>query len=592
MKERVRAFPIGLGLLTFLFTPLLFLRGAVTPPSVIGTKAPDFSLKDTTGKPVSLTDLKGKKAIVVLFVGTECPINNALMPRLAEMSKAYAPRGVQFLAINSNRQDSAERVAEHAKQYSLPFPVLKDDGNKVADLFAAERTPEAYVLDAEGNIRYRGRVDDQFGIGYKRAQPGRRDLAIALDEVLADKPVSQPTTPVAGCIIARAAPPKADGAITYTKDVALILQKNCQECHRPGQVGPFSLLTYEDAAAWADTIREVIQDGRMPPWYADPRYSHFSNDRRLPPNEREILLAWLDHGTPKGDDKDLPPPREYVEGWTIGKPDVILTMPEEFEVQAEMPKYGIPYKRFKVKTNFTEDRWVERAEVRAGSPGVVHHVIVFVLPPGGTFFPGNPRTPTLCGTAPGDMPLILQPGMAKMVPAGSELIFEMHYTPNGVKQKDRSAVGIVFAKEPPKYNVHSVPISNPIFRVPPGDENYKVEASFTFQDDGYIINFMPHLHVRGKDFTYEAIYPDGRKEILLSVPRYNFNWQSAYRLAKPHPMPKGAKVRCVAHFDNSAKNPNNPDPTKAVTWGDQTWEEMMIGWLDYIYENTNDNLPH
>jgi mono/diheme cytochrome c family protein len=487
------------------------------------------------------------------------------------------------LAINSNRQDTAERVAKHASEFALPFPVLKDDGTKVADQFGAQRTPEVFVLDGERTIRYQGRIDDQFGNLYKRSAPTRHDLVIALDEVLAGKPVSQPTTTVAGCLISRELRARAEGTVTYTKHVARILQNNCQECHRPGQIGPFALLTYDDANAWSETIREVVQEGRMPPWFADPNHSKFANDRRLAQDERETLLAWIEQGCPKGDDKDLPPAKQFVDGWTIGKPDLVFTMNEEFEVPAEAPKTGVPYKYFSVDTNFKEDRWVERAEARPGALSVVHHIVVFVAPPGQGFNPEKGGR-VLVGTAPGDMPLILQPGQAKKVPAGSRFVFQMHYTPDGTARKDRSSVGIIFAKDLPQHQILTMPVLNPGLHIPPGDDNYEVESSFSFKDDAHIIGFMPHMHLRGKDFLYEVVYPDSKSETLLSVPRYNFNWQSAYRLAAPKAVPKGTKLHCVAHFDNSTKNPNNPDPTTTVRWGDQTWEEMMIGWTDFYFD--------
>jgi peroxiredoxin len=561
--------------------------------SNLGKKVPDFTLKDITGQDVCLSSFKDKKAIVVVFTGTECPINNQYLARLAQLHKTYAEQGVQFLAVNSNRQDTAQRVAEHAKQHAIPFPVLKDEQNRVADRFGAQRTPEAFILDAEWRIRYQGRIDDQFGVLYQRPAPTRRDLAIALDEVLTGKPVTQPITVVAGCFISRVAKTRAQGEVTYSKQVARILQKNCLECHRPGQIGPMSLLTYDDASAWSETIREVVQEGRMPPWFADPHYGTFSNDRRLSREEREILLTWIEGGCPKGDDQDLPPPREFVAGWTIGKPDVVLTMKEEFAVPAVAPKTGVPYKYFEVETNFTEDKWVQRAQAVEGNRSVVHHIVVFIVAPGQKFNPEKEGR-VLVGTAPGDMPLILPPGMAKKVPAGAKLIFQMHYTPNGTRQKDSSSVGMIFAKEPPKREVYSLPVLNPRFAIPPGDDNYRVESQWTFRHDAQILGFMPHMHLRGKDFRYEVIYPDGKTETLLWVPAYNFSWQSAYRLAEPKAVPQGTKLHCVAHFDNSGKNPNNPDPTKVVFWGDQTWEEMMIGWSDFCYErpavaNVNNN---
>jgi hypothetical protein len=321
----------------------------------------------------------------------------------------------------------------------------------------------------------------------------------------------------------------------------------------------------------------------MPPWYADPKHGKFNNDRRLPAEEREQLLAWIDQGCPKGDEKDLPPPKEFAQGWGIGKPDVVFHMPEQFDVPAKTPKGGVPYQYFYVDTNFDEDRWVVRAEARPGAPEVVHHIIVYVIHPGERFIPGGPGR-VLCGVAPGDMALILPPGVAKKVPKGSRLAFQMHYTPNGKAQKDRSSVGLMFAKEPPEREAHTLGIANPRFAIPPGDDNYRVESWFTFREDGHILGFMPHMHLRGKSFVYEAIHPDGKKEVLLSIPRYNFNWQSSYRLARAYPMPKGSKVHCIAHFDNSDKNPNNPDPTLEVRWGDQTWEEMMIGWTEFVFD--------
>src|SRR5262249_7183811 len=307
-------------------------------------KVAAFSLKDPRDqKTVALADLKDKKAIVVAFLGTECPVSNQFLPVLAKLHEEYAAKGVAFVGVNANRQDTTERVAEHAKKNELPFPVVKDIGNKVADDFGAKRTPEAFVLDASGKVLYQGRIDDQFGVGWQRpGKPTRRDLAEALDEVLAGKPISVATIQASGCLIARATPAKAEGEITFTKHVAPILQKNCQACHRPGQIGPMPLLTYDEAVSWADTIHEVISDNLMPPWHADPKHGKWSNDRSLSKQDRETLLAWIDSGKVKGDPKDLPPAKEFPEGWTIGKPDLILKMPKAFEVPAETPRGGVP----------------------------------------------------------------------------------------------------------------------------------------------------------------------------------------------------------------------------------------------------------
>lgn len=570
-----------------LLAPLVLASLVVLPAAEpradgLGKRVAPFALKDTQGRTVSISEFKDRKAIAIVFLGTECPINNAYLPRLVELDREFTPKGVQFLAINSNRHDTLERVTEHARTHQLTFPVLKDSGNVVADDFGARRTPEAFVLDDGLAIRYRGCIDDQHGVGFRGPKPRRRDLAEALDDILAGRAVAVPTTAAAGCLIARVPRVREGGPVTFNKHIADILQKHCQECHRPGQIGPMPLLTYDDAVSWSDTIHEVVSERRMPPWFADPRHGKFSNDRRLPDADQTAFLAWIDGGLARGEERDLPPPRTFADGWRIGKPDVVLTMPEAFPVPAQAPRGGIPYRHFEVETKFTEDRYVERAEAREGAPSVVHHIVVYILPPGEKFRPNNPRALVLCGSAPGDMPLMLPPGTGKLVPAGSRLVFQMHYTPDGSPRTDRSSVGLIFSRHPAPRRAHTAPVFNPAFRIPPGDDNYRVESSFTFKGDAELLGFMPHMHLRGKDFLYEAEFPDGRKEVLLSVPHYNFLWQSAYRLARRRAVPQGTTIRCVAHFDNSAKNRNNPDPTQAVFWGDQTWQEMMIGWMEYL----------
>ena len=570
---------------------LLLLALAVVPfPAVADqpdvakpTAAVSFSLKDVSRHEVALADFNDKKAVVIVFTGTECPVNNYYMPRLKQLHGKYAVKGVQFLAINSNPQDSAEKVADHAKHEDLPFPVLKDADQKVADLLRAERTPEVVLLDSRRTICYRGRIDDQYGVGFRRAQPTRRDLVEALDEVLAGKPVSMARTQVAGCLIARPKKTAVTGKITYANQIARLFQKNCQECHRPGEIGPFSLLTYRQAKGWADMIQETVRDGRMPPWYADPRYSKFANDRRLSNDEKETLLAWIEQGCPKGDDKDLPAPKEWHQGWWIGKPDAVISMQEDFTVPADGGKNGVPYKYFTVPTNFTEDKWVQAAEARPGNRAVVHHIIAIVSAPG-----ENPSLRAnaggyLVGVAPGEEPLVLPLGMAKKIPKGAKITFQMHYTPNGVAQKDRSSLGLIFCKEPPKQIVRTASIAQTRLAIPPGDGNYQAGSAATYDKETMILSFMPHMHLRGKDFEYRVEYPDGRSEVVLSVPRYDFAWQMRYVLAEPLRLPAGSKVVCSAHFNNSRTNLNNPDPTVTVGWGPQTWDEMMIGWMQYYH---------
>jgi peroxiredoxin len=569
-------------------------RPAAAPKSQgsVGRTVKAFSLKGPDGKARALADYKDKKAVVVVFLGTECPVNNQYLPRLAELHKAYAAKGVAFLGVNSNVQDTPTRIAAHVKANDIPFPVVKDSANVVADDFGARRTPEAFVLSPAGKVLYQGRIDDQFGIGFKRKEAGTKELSAALDEVLAGKAVSRPFTDAPGCLIARAIRPKEKGTITYAKHVSRIFQDRCQECHRSGEVGPMPLVSYEDALSWRAMIREVVEERRMPPWHADAKHGQFSNDRSLTKQERETILEWIKQGCVKGDDKDLPKEKTFAKGWTIGKPDVVLTMKQAYKVPAEAGPRGIRYQYFAVPTNFKEDRWVEAAEARPGAREVVHHIIVYVAGAAELRFLGKPRRDgagardgigrgLLVAYAPGDMPLKLRPGEAKKVPKGAVLLFQMHYTPDGVERTDKSSVGLVFAKKPPEVEVKTRGIAQRKINIPAGDGNHEVNSQTTFDREVKLLSFMPHMHLRGKDFKYVAVYPGGKKETLLSVPKYDFNWQSSYRLAKPLTLPKGARIECQAHFDNSEDNPNNPDPKKAVRWGDQTWEEMMIGFVDY-----------
>lgn len=552
-------------------------------------RSADFALPDPrTDKTIRFADFKEKKAIALVFLGTQCPVNNAFVPELARLHQDFGPRGVQFLGINANAQDTPAALAAHAKKFEITFPVLKDAGNVVADQLGAERTPEVFVLNPAGKLLYRGRIDDQYGIGYYRpGKPTRRDLAEALEEVLAGKPVSVAKTDVAGCKIGRVVKTKNDGTITFAKHIVPILQNNCQECHRPGQIGPMALKEYRDVVAWADTIKEVVAERRMPPWFADPKHGKFKNDRSLKEQDIKTLVSWIDGGMPRGDDKDLPPPRTFPEGWVIGTPDTIVEMPKEYEVPAEAPKGGVPYQYFSVNTDFKEDRWVVRAEAKPGATSVVHHILVFIVPPGQRFNPDNPGS-TLVGQAPGEMPMMLGDGTAKKIPAGSRLVFQMHYTPDGKARTDRSKIGLIFAKEPPQHRILTKPVHNAGFitrliRIPAGADNFKIEAEYTFPKDGHVTAFMPHMHLRGKSFRVESLDANGKATILLEVPRYNFNWQAIYRLEKPLPIAKGTKLRYIAHFDNSDKNPHNPDASKDLYWGDQTWQEMMVGWTDFYF---------
>ena len=384
---------------------------------------------------------------------------------------------------------------------------------------------------------------------------------------------------------------------TYSKDIAPILNKSCVSCHRPGEIAPMSLMNYKEVRPWAKAIREQVVSRVMPPWFADPRYGEFSNDCRLTESELATIKAWVEAGAPEGDRKDLPPPPRFTEGWTIGKPDVVLSMTKEFEIPAEG---AIAYQNFVVPTNFTEDRYVQLAEIRQGDRAHVHHIIISVRYPDSRLTRGarpsnqderpdrgEDSDGRLVGWAPGEAPLILRPGQAKLIKKGSDLIFQVHYTTNGEPGRDRSSVGLIFSKAPVEKRVVTAGASARALNIPPGDPNYESSGSFVFKEDSHIENLHPHMHFRGKDFQYRLIYPDGSSKILLFVPRYDFGWQLTYFFKDPVAAPKGSRLEAVAHHDNSERNKFNPDPTKFVTWGPQTWEEMMIGYFDYTRDKQN-----
>src|SRR5487761_1870259 len=545
----------------------------------IGRRIDDFSLRDFRGKNHALADFHDRQLVVVAFVGCECPLARQYAPRLRKLAEEYGPRGVAFLGIDSNTQDGIKELAAYARVHEIEFPLLKDPGNRVADQFDAERTPEVFVLDRERAVRYRGRIDDQFLVGRQRPEPTRRDLALALDELLSDKCVGVAKTAALGCRIGRVAKRQSQGEVTYSNQIARLLQQRCVECHREGEIAPFPLTDYAEVAGWAETMREVVQLGRMPPWFADPEYGKFENDARLTDDEKRLLDEWVAAGCPEGDRSQLPEPRQFTVGWQIPRPDQVVYIGDE---PVDVPAEGtVAYQYYTVDPGFTEDKWIKAAECRPDNRGVVHHIVAFFVPPGEKLRDGGRGA--MVGYAPGMPPTWFGDGAAMLVPAGSRVVFQLHYTPNGSPQKDRSSMGLVFADPATvKLRVGGGMAGNRFFQIPAGADNYEVQSHHRFDKDVRLVTMTPHMHLRGKSFRYEAEYPDGRRETLLDIPHYDFNWQLRYRLSEPKLLPKGTRLVCTAHFDNSADNLANPDPTQPVRWGDQTWEEMMIGYFSTL----------
>ena len=407
---------------------------------------------------------------------------------------------------------------------------------------------------------------------------------------------------------------------TFSKDVAPILYGHCAACHRPGDIAPMPLLSYGEARPWAKAIRNAVLTRKMPPWHADPRYGHFANDRSLSAAEIETIKAWVDSGAKAGEASDLPPRPQFPDGWRVGKPDSVFAIPSDFEVKAGSPDR---YMYFTVPTKFTEDVWVQSVELKAGNRAVVHHAHVYLQLPetaakgpkqkdftfkdgdvhhivpdapvvddgcssaDNGYWPGRKpgETQTMLGSfCPGKDPDVFPEGYARKIPAGAVLGFQIHYNSHSIQgtEKDRTSVGFIFAKQPPKQRLRRIDVSNFLFQIPAGDGNHEVTACYVFEQDVRLVSYTAHMHIRGKDMKFEATHPGGRTETLFSVPHYDFHWQTEYRLEEPVPVEKGTRLKITAHFDNSANNPANPDPAKVIRWGEPSFEEMMDGWIEFI----------
>jgi hypothetical protein len=385
----------------------------------------------------------------------------------------------------------------------------------------------------------------------------------------------------------------------FYKDVLPILQKHCQECHRPGEIAPMPFLTYAETRPWAKAIREQVIARKMPPWFADPTYGHFANDRSLSQAEIDTLATWVNRGAPAGDQKQAPPPLEWPRGWNIGTPDIVFEMPKSFAVPATG---AVDYQYLILPTHFTEDRWVQKVEVRPSNRSTVHHAVVYIREPGSKWLDRERRQATFSvpiakGFTTSDILMVYtpgnsfdewKPGIAKRIRAGSDLVLQMHYTTSGKAMKDRTRIGIVFSKEQPRQTVLSLQMSNDRFVIPPGDSNYRVQVSGTLPNDALLISMFPHMHLRGSGFEYLIAGPNGHIETLLKVNHYDFQWQLNYRLAVPRLIKSGTRLTWIGYFDNSPNNPRNPDPTAEIRYGEQSWEEMMIGFFDVVVDATID----
>ncbi|MEM8733883.1 MAG: redoxin domain-containing protein [Planctomycetota bacterium] len=571
-----------------------------------------FSLQNADGQEISLRS-DANAASVVCFLGTECPMARSYASKLTKFQKQFADQNVRIYGIMSNSQDSKEDVVNYRDSLAVEFDLLLDKNNLVADQFGATRTPEVFLLDRELKLRYRGRIDDQYRPSVARAASTRADLRIAIDELLAGKPISVKETAALGCVIGRVKTTETtdDARYTFHRDIAPILASHCVECHRPQEIGPFAMQEFEEIVGWAETMLETMDDGRMPPWHADPAYGQFANARILPEADREIFRQWVAEGCPEG--KALKGNSETPLGPESGheadrmaiqagssEPDLVLPMRSR---PFTVPRDGVvEYQYFVVDPKFEEDKWIRAAQVIPGSRDVVHHAAVFARPPDGSRFEG---VGWLTAYVPGQRTLELPEGSARRVVAGSKLVFQMHYTPNGTERDDISKIALWFSDDDDvTHRVVTLMAINQEFEIPPEASDHSVDGELQrIPIDSQLLAITPHMHFRGKSFELYATATNENEdshtkgseanlrsdsEILLSVPRYDFNWQHTYQLQEPIELNQLDSLRFQVTFDNSANNPFNPDPTTTVTWGDQTWEEMALASFEVAMPRESD----
>jgi len=564
----------------------------------VGRLVPATTYADLEGRSHTLAAADGSFTVFAM-TSTSCPLSRKYLPTLVDLA-ASAPEGVRFILVNAISTDELQAMREAAARFKPGVIYVPDINAALARSLGATTTTDVVVIDSRRTVEYHGAIDDQYGFGYSLDAPRRRFLADALRALSAGEKPAVTATDAPGCDLDPGeGPPAADSVVTYHNRISRILDRHCVECHRAGAAGPFPLDTYADAAGHAAMVETVIERGTMPPWFAAPtasaeaagRSSHHSpwaNDRSLADSEKRDLLSWLAGGRPQGDPADAPTPRRFPDEWQIGMPDAVFEFAEPVRVKAT----GVmPYQTVIVETHLPEDRWVRAIEVQPGDRNVVHHALIHLARVGENA--ADPRDAAAEERGgfwgeyvPGQNTLVYPEGFAKLLPKGARLRFQMHYTPNGTATTDRTRVGVIYAKEPPLHEIRVAGIVNARISIPPGVADHREEASLKLPFDATIMGFLPHLHVRGKACRYEYIRSDGTTSTLLDIPRYDFNWQLLYRLHEPLALRAGDRLKFIAWYDNSAGNPANPDATKTVRWGPQTFDEMHLGYVEYFVPGT------
>jgi peroxiredoxin/mono/diheme cytochrome c family protein len=570
--------------------------GKIAPAATAaaGQKVTNFRLADQNLLSHELYNLADAKAVVLITHGVGCPIvrNNTLAYN--ELKAKYEDQGVEFFMLNSNIQDSREDIASETEEFGLDFRVLTDTNQLVGEELNVSRTGEVIVINPKTwEIAFRGPIDDRVTYERQKAVASETYAEDALDEFLAGQPVTLAQVAAPGCIINLVNADREQHAqISYTNDIAPIIRENCVDCHQPGGIGPMELVTYEDIQGFAPMIRETIRTQRMPPYHADPRIGTFHDARQLAPQEIKTLVHWIEAGAPRGNGPDPLAAVEFqAPEWPLGEPDLILDIPEYAVPATGYVDYQNPW----VANPLTEGRWLRASTIKVGERQAVHHVLTGYrdqLPSGPNTRGGGVGGISVGGYAVGAESTIAPEDAGTFLPAGGAIGFQMHYTPFGREAVDNTQIGLYFYDDEakPTYVMRNAVIADAGITIPPNEAEHKEVAYAVFPSEALLYSIFPHAHYRGRSAIIEAEYPDGRREMLVALPKYDFNWQRGYDFEEPLLVPPGTKIIATYTYDNSVRNPANPDPNATITWGDQSFEEMLYTAIRYRWtDETSDN---
>ena len=559
----------------------------------IGKQMNQLSFTDVTGRTHSLSDFADKTAIVFAMTGTGCPLCLKYAPTLASIERQYRRQDVEFIFVNPNQSEQLQDLTDAIQTHGFQGPYVQDANRELPIALKANTTTEVFVLDRARTLIYRGAVDDQYGFGYALQAPRRDFLVDALDAVLAGRTPATQATTSPGCELSYRSAEVPDTPITYHNRISRLIQANCLDCHRTGGTAPVVFERYDAVKDYSGMIADVVERKIMPPWFAAPTAEqqhdgphalHWANNRSLSATEKHDLISWINAGAPEGDPADKPLTKHFPDGWLIGKPDATFSLPHPIEVQATGT---MPYQYATVETNLPEDKWVKAIEILPSALDVVHHVIVSIKSESRA---AKKINEFWAGYAPGNSTWIYPEGYARRLPKGAKLRFEMHYTPNGRSTQDQTQIGLTFSEEAPRHEIKVAPIANRNLSIPAGASNHEVVANIRLPYDAQLLSFLPHMHLRGKAARYEVL-SGTHKTTLLDVPHYDFNWQLLYRLAQPLSLQRGDTIRFTGWFDNSSRNPANPDPMAVVQWGEQTDDEMHVGYIEYVVTGATPGEP-